>query len=193
MILETIVTSQSADKCTHIAPMGIQVTGEQFIIMPFKPSTTLDNILNSRCAVINFTDDVRIFAGSVTGRRDWPLSTTDIILGEYLSCALTHVEVKLEQVKDEHQIRPKLICSVQHQVTHAPFYGFNRAQYSVLEAAILISRLDRLPWTKIEQELDYLRIGVEKTAGIREQEAWGWLMQRVNEFRQPQVNKQNNQ
>ena len=190
MILEVIVTSLSTDKGTHIAPMGVHVEGEQTIIMPFKPSTTLDNILSSRCAVINFTDDVRVFAGSLTGRRDWPLSAADKIPGYYLNCALSHAEVKLERIEDEAQARPRLICSVEHEVTHAPFRGFNRAQYSVLEAAILISRLDMLPWAKIEQELDYLRIGIEKTAGAREQEAWGWLMQRVDTFKQTRVDKQ---
>lgn len=183
MILEVIVTSWSVGRDTHIAPMGVHVEGEQFIIMPFKPSTTLDNILSSGTAVINFTDDVRVFAGSLTGRRDWPLSATDKISGYYLSCALSHAEVKLEHIEDEDQQRPKLYCSVLHDVTHAPFRGFNRAQSSVLEAAILISRLHMLPWAKIEQELDYLRIGFEKTAGVREQEAWGWLMQRVDEFK----------
>jgi len=77
---------------------------------------------------------------------------------------------------EEDPVRPKLFCKAIHTVNHAPFQGFNRAQYSVLEAAILISRLDRLPLEKITAELDYLRIGLEKTAGIRELEAWNWLM-----------------
>jgi hypothetical protein len=29
----------------------------------------------------------------------------------------------------------------------------------------------------------YLRIAVEKTAGPRELEAWGWLTERIEEFR----------
>ena len=33
-----------------------------------------------------------------------------------------------------------------------------------------------LPLEKIETEIDYLRIGLEKTAGDNELEAWGWLM-----------------
>jgi hypothetical protein len=71
-----------------------------------------------------------------------------------------------------------------HTVNHKPFQGFNRAQYSVLEAAILISRLDRLPWEKIQAELDYLRIGLEKTAGEREREAWDWIMAVIEQHRQ---------
>jgi len=64
-------------------------------------------------------------------------------------------------------------------VTHAPFLGFNRAQAAVIEAAILVSRLDMLPRNKIEQEIAYLQIAVGKTAGAAEQEAWQWLIERI--------------
>jgi hypothetical protein len=83
-------------------------------------------------------------------------------------------------------VRPRLYCRVVHEANHAPFQGFNRAQFAVLEAAILVSRLDRLPWSKIETELDYLRIGLQKTAGERELEAWGWLMEKIETHRAQQ-------
>jgi uncharacterized protein len=81
-------------------------------------------------------------------------------------------------------VRPKLFCQTLHTVNHRPFTGFNRAQYAVLEAAILVSRLDRLTPQKIESELDYLRIGLEKTAGPIELEAWQWLMEAVTQYQQ---------
>ena len=63
-------------------------------------------------------------------------------------------------------------------ISHAPFQGFNRAQAAILEAAILVSRLHMLPRDRIERELAYLRSAVEKTAGLREVEAWSWLTER---------------
>jgi hypothetical protein len=66
---------------------------------------------------------------------------------------------------------------------HAAFRGFNRAQAAVVEGAILISRLELLPLEKIEREMAYLAIAVEKTAGPIEQEAWGWLEARLEAFR----------
>jgi hypothetical protein len=83
---------------------------------------------------------------------------------------------------DDDAVRPRLYCRVVHEASHRPFQGFNRAQFSVLEAAILVSRLDRLPRNKIESELDYLHIGLDKTAGPRELEAWNWLLEKVEEF-----------
>ena len=182
MIQETIVTTQNSSGVSHIAPMGIHVNGDDFIILPFRPSMTLNNLLESKTAVLNYCDDVRVFAGCLTGRRDWPLIPAEKIKGQVLQCALAHTEVELVRIEDD-PARPKLFCKAVHTVNHAPFKGFNRAQYSVLEAAILISRLNRLPIEKIESEIDYLRIGLEKTGGDRELEAWGWLMAVIEKFK----------
>lgn len=182
MIQETIVTTQNNAGLVHIAPMGVHVVPGGFIILPFRPSTTLDNMLATQSAVINFCDDVRVFAGCLTGRRDWPLKAAEKIAGFVLADALAHTEVELARV-EEDAVRPQLFCKPVHTVNHKPFAGFNRAQFSVLEAAILVSRLSLLPWQKIESELAYLRIGVEKTAGEREREAWSWLMEVIDAYK----------
>ncbi|MCK5898679.1 MAG: DUF447 family protein [Methylococcales bacterium] len=183
MIQEVIVTSMNQEGLVHIAPMGIHVLEDELVILPFKPSTTLDNIISLGVAVVNYCDDVRVFAGCLTGHRDWALQATDKITGKVLSNALAHSEVELIRVEDD-AIRPKLFCKVVHTVMHKPFLGFNRGQYSVIEAAILCSRLKRLSLEKIETEIEYLRIGVEKTAGDREWEAWNWLMVLINQHKQ---------
>jgi len=72
MIRETIVTTVSAAGAVHIAPLGIIADGEGWIIAPFRPSVTIDNLRAVPFAVANYTDDVRIFAGCLTGRKDWP-------------------------------------------------------------------------------------------------------------------------
>ena len=182
MIQETIVTTQNNSGLAHIAPMGIHVSGDDFIIQPFRPSTTHNNLLESKTAVLNYCDDVRVFAGCLTGRRDWPFIPAEKINGQVLKCALAHTEVELVRIEDD-PTRPRLFCKALHTVNHTPFMGFNRAQYSVLEAAILISRLTMLPLAKIESEIDYLRIGLEKTAGDREWEAWGWLMAAIDNYK----------
>lgn len=183
MIQEVIVTTQNSEGMTHIAPMGVHITQNEFIILPFRPSTTLNNILQSKSAVINYCDDVRVFAGCLTGRRDWPLTPTEIIPGHYISSALAHKELTLDRVEDD-ETRPKLYCTAIHTVNHAPFLGYNRAQFAVLEAAILASRLHMLPLEKIESEIAYLSIGFNKTAGNKEREAWGWLMAIIEKHKQ---------
>ena len=53
----------------------------------------------------------------------------------------------------------------------------------MLECAVLVSRLKMLPPEKVEAELKYLEIAISKTAGPREEEAWGWLMERIAAWR----------
>ncbi len=180
IIRETIVTTVGREGRVHLAPLGIIADGEGFILAPFRPSTTLENLRVVPFAVANYTEDVRIFAGCLTGRRDWLVTASEKIPVARLAGALAHAELAVTGVSEDEQ-RPRFHCRVVHRVSHAPFEGLNRAKAAVIEAAILVSRLDFLPREKIEREIEYLRIAVEKTAGAAEQEAWGWLMEKIHE------------
>ena len=178
MIHETIVTTRAAAGRAHVTPLGIRREGGLVILAPFRPSTTLEAVLESRCAVVNATDDVRVFAGCIVGRRDWPLVAAERVAGVRLRDTLAHEELELVDVVDD-PLRPQLRMRSVHVASHAPFRGFNRAQSAVVEAAILVSRLRMLPAEKIAAEVAYLRIAIDKTAGPAEVEAWQWLMDAI--------------
>jgi hypothetical protein len=180
MIRECIVTTTSEEGRVHIAPLGIIADGAGWILAPFRPSTTLDNLRATPFAVANFTDDVLIFAGCLTGNRDWPTRPASRVRGAVLEGTLAHAELEVVTV-EEDDLRPRFHCRVVHEAAHAPFKGFNRAQAAVIEAAILASRLHMLPREKIETELAYLQTAVEKTAGPREHEAWRLLVEKIEE------------
>jgi hypothetical protein len=180
LIRETIVTTVDATGAIHIAPLGLIAEGDGWIIAPFRPSTTLDNLRAVPHAVANHVDDVRIFAGCLTGRRDSPTVATGGPVPR-LEAAITHWELSVDRIEEDAE-RPRFHAHIEKAVAHAPFPGFNRAQAAVIELAILTSRLDRLPRDKVEREIDYLRLAVEKTAGPREEEAWGWLIEKVSTF-----------
>ena len=139
MIRETIVTTLNAEGNVHIAPLGLIAEEEGWILAPFKPSATLDNLRANPYAVANFTDDVLIFAGCLTGNRDWPTRPATRVPGAILDGALAHAELKVDRVEEDEQ-RPRFHCKVLFEASHAPFQGFNRAQAAVIEAAILASR-----------------------------------------------------
>lgn len=178
MIHETIVISTDAQGLPHIAPFGVRERDGFVLIAPFRPSTSLDNLLARRTAVLNLTDDVRVFAGALSGRREWPVRKATQVEGYVLEAALSHRELVLEEVVEDAE-RPLLYFRVVHEEVHAAFRGFNRAQAAVVELAVLVSRLHMLPLEKIEAEMQYLKIAIEKTAGPREHEAWQWLVERV--------------
>lgn len=174
MIRECIVATIAADGTPHLAPLGLIEHKAGWTIAPFRPSTTLDNLHAVPFATASFTDDVRIFAGCLTGRRDWKLSPALRVRPPRLAVALAHAELAVSAIAEDVQ-RPRFDCTVLHRATHAPFAGFNRAQAAVIEAAILLSRRHMLPQDAIASEFAALRVRVDKTAGPAEAEAWGWL------------------
>ena len=174
MIRESIVVTVNALGEPHLAPLGLIAEGEAWILAPFHPSTTLDNLRQAPFAVANFTDDVRVFAGCLTGRRDWPLTAATLVAAPRLAATSSHIELVVVEVR-EHELRPRFVCGVAHHASHAPFQGFNRAHAAVIEGAVLVSRLHLLPRAEIEAELERLEIIVGKTAGPAEAEAWSWL------------------
>jgi uncharacterized protein len=178
LIREAIVITVNGLGEPHLAPLGLIAEGEGWILAPFHPSTTLDNLRQAPFAVANFTDDVRVFAGCLTGRRDWPLIPAEFVAAPRLATTLSHLELVVIEVR-EHEQRPRFVCRVARRASHAPFQGFNRAHAAVIEGAVLVSRLHLLPRAEIEAELARLEVAVGKTAGPAEAEAWNWLKEKA--------------
>ena len=186
-IFEAVVSTVDTAGRPHVAPMGVRYRRlddgrDGVLLMPFKPSTTLANVLATGHAVLNLVVDTRVFAGCITGRRGpevLPLQPAECIAGQRLANALRHLELQLVAQQDDPQ-RPVLTLAVQHDASHAPFVGLNRAQAAVVEGAVLVSRLHLLPADKLRQEMAYLQIAIDKTAGPAEHEAWQWLRTAVD-------------
>ena len=181
MIRESIVSTINLSGEIHLAPIGLIVEGSGWIIAPFHPSTTLSNLRTVPFAAANFTDDVRVFAGCLTGRTQWPTATCEQIPVPRLARTLAHVELAVTHISEDGQ-RPRFHCRAVCMAMHEPFQGFNRAQAAVIEAAILVSRLHLLPREKVEGELAYLQNPLSKTASPAEEEAWSWLLEAVRGF-----------
>ncbi len=179
MIREVIVTTVSAAGKPHVAPFGlIAAAPDEWVIAPFHPSTTLDNLRAVPFLVANYTDDVRIFAGC-------------LIRPAGLAVRAVHRRAAASPRRGAgacgdggrlgagRRATAALPLPDLHRETHAPFEGMNRAKAAVVEGAILVSRLGMLPREKVDSEIAYLEIAICKTADEAEREAWGWLMEAV--------------
>jgi len=178
MIYEGIITTRNADGSAHVTPMGFRRRQDELRVAPFRPSQTLENLLARPHAVMNLVDDVRIIAGCLTGRRDWPVVAALEVPGWRLADCLTHLELAVTAHEDDAE-RPRFRLAVLGEHAHRAFRGFNRAQAAVLEAAILVSRLDFIEPDKLASEMAYLHIAVSKTAGDNERVAWQWLVDAI--------------
>ena len=179
MIRESIVITTDLKKKPHVVPMGITFNKKELFISPFIPSKTYLNLKENPYAVINFTDDVNIFVDALLGKKNFKMQSTKKIKSFYLKNALSYIEVKVTKFI-ENKIRPKFECKILKETLIDSFKGFNRAQLSVIEAAILVSRIDILPMKKIKKEINYLKIAIDKTAGKNEKIAWKKLIKKIN-------------
>ena len=178
MILETIVTTMAEDGAVNCAPMGVEwdATGNADVIVlkPFLETATYRNVLATRAAVVNLTDDVRVFARAAVSNPTFPSVPAAVVRGVVLADCCSWREVEVRSI-DSTPPRSRIETTVVHRGTRRDFIGFNRACHAVLEAAIYATRVHLLPRAFLEDELARLQIIVDKTAGPRELEAMALL------------------
>ena len=178
MIIETIVTSTAPDGTINFAPMGVEWQDDTLVLKPFLETTTFRNVSASRVAVVNLTDDVKLFARAALSDPQFPSFPAAVVRGVVLEAACSWREVEVVGV-DDTPPRSRIETRVVHRGFRREFIGFNRARHAVLEATILATRTHLLPMEQIREELARLQVIVDKTAGPREQEAMAFVTEYV--------------
>ena len=178
MIVETIVTSVAADGSVNCAPMGVEWGDESIVLKPFLDTVTYRNLTTTRTAIVNLTDDVRVFARAAISNPVYPTVPADVIRGVVLADCCSWREVEVRAVESTPP-RSRIETTVVHRGVKREFVGFNRARHAVLEAAIYATRLHMLPRTFIDSEFARLQVIVDKTAGPDEFEAMALLTDHV--------------
>ncbi|MCA9070030.1 MAG: DUF447 family protein [Planctomycetaceae bacterium] len=185
MILEGIVTTQNADGCINIAPMGPHVDDEfsTLLLRPFQTSTTYQNLKRQPCGVFHVIDDARLLARAAIGCwvKKPETRRAEKIEGAVLTEACRWYEFEVHELNDREE-RTTIQTRVIHTGRLKDFFGWNRAKHAVLEAAILATRVHILPKTEIETQLAALRVPVDKTAGSTECEAFELLADYVRDY-----------
>lgn len=170
MIVESIITSIDAGGDVNCAPMGVEWGDEVIVLKPFLRTATYPNLTAAGAAVVNLTDDVRVFARAAISNPGLPTVPAEKVNGVVLADCCSWREVVVRSV-DSTPPRSRIETEVVHRGFRREFIGFNRAAHAVLEATIHATRLHILPRDFVESEMDRLRVIVDKTAGPRELEA----------------------
>lgn len=172
MIIEGLLTTEDAEGRPHIAAMGPVVDRElkQWTLRPFQTSSTFGNLRARPNCVFHVTDDVLTVVSVVLKQQpQLPFEKRDGVWLLQNACHWHHLlvsEWNVEQPRSEAEAR----CVASGQLR--PFWGWNRAKHSILEATILMTRLHLLDHQTVESQLSLHRTAVEKTAGEDELEAW---------------------
>jgi len=179
VILETIVTTVAADGAVNCAPMGVEWGDAAIVLKPFLETATYRNLMATRAAVVNLTDDVRVFARAAITNPEYLTVPAEAVCGVVLADCCSWREVAVRSV-DSTPPRSRIETVVVHRGSRREFIGFNRARHAVLEAAIYATRLHVLPRAFIDSELARLQVIVDKTAGAGELEAMALLTEYVH-------------
>ncbi|MDX1964118.1 MAG: DUF447 family protein [Pirellulales bacterium] len=187
-ILETLVTTLNADGSVNLAPQGpIElIRDERYLLRPYQGSRTFENLLRARCGVLHICDDPLLLAQAALGEPDPPPKTRPAkeFAGRVLSAACRYYEFIIEEINTAAE-RSELTAQVVRKKTVREFGGWNRAQFAVLEATILATRLRFFPPAVVQTELQRLRPLVEKTGGERELAAWSYVEGQIQKFYNP--------
>ena len=178
MIIETIVTTTSQDGRVNCAPMGVEWGAAAIILKPFLATATYHNLMSTRAAVVNLTDDALLFAQAAISNPVFATVPAHVTRGVVLADCCSWREVEVRAV-DSSPPRARIETAIVHSGTRREFIGFNRAKHAVLEAAIYATRLHLLPRPFIDGEMARLQVIVDKTAGPRELEAMALLADHV--------------
>jgi len=170
VIVETIVTTIAAGGGINIAPMGVEWGDDVIVLKPFVDTATYRNVTAVGAAVVNLTDDVRVFARAAISNPEYPTVPAAAVRGVVLADCCTWREVEVRSI-DSAPPRSRIEAAVVHRGARREFVGFNRACHAVLETAIYATRLHLLAREFVESELARLQVIVDKTAGPREREA----------------------
>jgi uncharacterized protein len=178
MIVESIVTTIAEDGTVNCAPMGVEWGEDAIVLKPFLETATYRNVVPTRAAVVNLTDDVRVFARGAISNPQPPTVPATRVRGVVLADCCSWRELEVRAI-DGTPPRSRIETAVVHRGVRREFIGFNRACHAVLEAAIYATRLHILPRPFVESELARLQVIVDKTAGPHEAEAMALLTEYI--------------
>jgi len=179
--VESIVTTVDADGQVNCAPMGVEWGDDAIVLKPFLETATYRNLIATRSAVVNLTDDVRVFARGAIANPEYATTPALRVRGVVLADCCSWREVDVRTI-DSTPPRSRIETGVVHTGVRREFIGFNRAQHAVLEAAIYATRLHMLERTFVESEMARLQTIVDKTAGPREREAMTVLAEHMRQL-----------
>ncbi|MDH5638587.1 MAG: DUF447 family protein [Nitrospinota bacterium] len=172
MIIETIVSTISADGAPNFAPMGARIAKEgQWSIVVYHGSRTYQNLRASRSCVINLASDVRLFVLTALDDHTPAYKMAATAKGATMDDADEALDfvVKSEMEMDG---KTEFIGRITgRRVIKTPAAGYCRARGAVIEALITVTRKGVLPDSQIVDQLGRSRVIVDKTGGAEELEA----------------------
>lgn len=161
---ECIVTTKSIKNEYNGAPMGVDFSSSHIILSPFTSTTTYENIVNTKTAVINITDDANLYVACYRKKCTTHIEYRDDYKMPVIKNADGYAVVVLDrfEIKEKHDTigshrYAKMYCSLkEYELKQKRASLFSRANYALIETIILLSKNNSL-------SLDYFQNVIKKT------------------------------
>ncbi len=149
-VVETILSTISSEGTPNVAPMGVWVQpGANLVIRPYAETQTARNLLEVPEAVINITDDSRIFFNTAFKRRG---TDTEVFFYDpaksvrppRLRGMLGYVEVEIEEPLKPEEVGNPLEYECRIKEVEAPSrlpQVHSRACFAAIESVIHATRI----------------------------------------------------
>lgn len=179
MIVETILSSVSADGMVNFAPMGVHIPDadsersrlNRIVLRPYAGSRTYENLRATGQGVVNFTGDVLVFVETGLYSGCPPYVPSQKVRPPGMADASEVWEFTVSRF--DAATEPALVeGKIEYREQRGGFAGLCRAQGAVLEAAVAATRWQWLPVGKIIDPWPGWLEVVERTGGNREREAF---------------------
>jgi hypothetical protein len=125
VIIESIVTTIAEDGRINCAPMGVEWGDEVIVLKPFLETATYRNVTATRSAVVNLTDDVRVYAQAAISNPVYATVPASLVRGVVLTDCCSWRELEVRTV-DSTPPRSRIETAVVHRGFRREFIGFNR-------------------------------------------------------------------
>jgi uncharacterized protein len=180
MIIESIVTTTNSDGTANLSPMGAVFGIDRTILelRPFSGSRTLENLRQRMVGVVHLVDDAMLFVRALTDMWEErpPMQLAIVVAAPMLKEYLRAIEFQVKFVDDSSH-RANVMCEVVEQHIGRPPRGICRGLNAVIEACILISRVDFVPVSEIDSQIPGLQKIVDKTGNPQDIAAMELLLQ----------------
>src|SRR5262245_66243645 len=111
--------------------MGVEWGEEEIVLKPFLETATYRNVAATGRAVVNLTDDVRIFAQAAISNPQPHTKPAVAGAGVILADCCSWRELAVTSI-DSTPPRARIVTRVVHRGFTREFIGFNRARHAVL-------------------------------------------------------------
>jgi hypothetical protein len=189
MIIETVITSLDENSKIHFAALGVEFFKQKIVFYPYQGSKTLENIINSKEGVINIVDKAEYLIKAALGDYHFSVNKIKDDNHYYLEDSCHYYKFRLisvSEIDDKYKVSGKIVLDQSNR----EYFGLNRANNLLLEAAVKASRIGiKNTCKEVDTFLDNNRRVILKTGDENAEYLFNFLKKYINDLGGNQIDR----